>query len=122
MPMDITANQNMDENPKPKTTPQAAPGFTDLDEALRRIEGRLEDTKDFERFCMGLGIRLALGMARELRDGKALGSETAAWLQTWQTDYGAESAEKAVSIAREFLLNPENLKKAFAEKLGAPNS
>jgi len=92
----------------------------DLDDALRRIESLMEATQDFEKFSMGLGMRLALGMGKEIRDGKALGSDTAVWIAAWQKDYGSETAEKAVSVAREFLLNPEKLRQAFAEKLGMP--
>lgn len=102
---------------------QSNPGIDgNLDEALKRLEGLLEDTKDMERFCMGLGIRLALGMARELRDAKPLGSETGAWVQGWQDEFGVETVDKAVSIAREFLLRPDKLRQAFAEKLGLPKA
>lgn len=95
-------------------------GSADLSGMLERLDELLEDTKDFERFRLGLGIKLALGMAREIQQGKAVGSETTAWVQTWQKDYGDESAEKAVSIAREFLLNPDKLRKAFSDRLGMP--
>lgn len=89
-----------------------------LDAMLGRIDGLLGDTEDFERFRLGLGIKLALGMARELKNGQPLGSETGAWVHGWQKEFGAESTEKAIAIAREFLLNPDKLRKSFAERLG----
>jgi hypothetical protein len=90
----------------------------DLDGMLARIDGLLGDTEDFERFRLGLGIKLALGMARELKQGKPLGHETGAWVLGWQKEFGPESTEKAIAIAREFLLNPDKLRKTFAERLG----
>jgi hypothetical protein len=92
----------------------------DLDGMLERIDGLLDATKDFERFRLGLGIKLALGMARELQQKKPLGSDTSAWIQEWQKEYGEESAEKIVSIAREFLMNPDKLRQVFSDRLGMP--
>jgi hypothetical protein len=95
-------------------------GAADLDGMLERIEDLLDETKDFERFRLGLGIKLALGMARELQLRKPLGSETSAWILAWHQEYGEESAEKIVSIAREFLMNPDKLRQVFSDRLGMP--
>jgi hypothetical protein len=95
-------------------------GAADLDGMLERIDELLDATKDFERFRLGLGIKLALGMARELQLRKPLGSDTAAWVQAWHEEYGEESAEKVVSTAREFLMNPDKLRQVFSDRLGMP--
>jgi hypothetical protein len=64
-------------------------------------------------------MRLALTMAKELRDGKPLGTETAALVAGWTEKHGQESVDMAVSIAREFLTRPDSLVKDFAQRLQA---
>ncbi len=102
----------MAESEQPQTNP--------LDGMLERIEGLLHDTQDFERFRLGLGIKLALGMAREIQQGKAPGTETATWVQAWHSEHGAETSDQVVAIAREFLMHPDRLRQAFADRLGMP--
>ena len=64
--------------------PNQRPGKgEDLGTALERLDLLLAETKNPERLRMGMGIRLALGMAQELRQGAALGSQTADLVAAW---------------------------------------
>ena len=93
-------------------------GGEDLGTALERLDLLLAETKDPERLRMGMGIRLALGMAQELRQGAALGSQTSDLVAAWTEEHGQEAVDRAVQIAREFLLKPDELRKAMAQRLG----
>jgi hypothetical protein len=85
---------------------------------MERLDALLARTEDPERLRMGMGIRLALGMAQELREGAALGSRTADLAAAWVSEHGQDAVDRAVQIAREFLLKPEELRKALGQRLG----
>lgn len=89
-----------------------------IPESLERIDALIEATEDEERLRTGLGMRLALSMAHEVRKGLPPGDETAGLVSAWTERYGAETVEAAVTIAREFIHRPSELAKTFAEKLG----
>lgn len=96
------------------------PAFLDadhLDETLKRLDELIDRTQDVERLRSGLGMRLALAMAKELRDGKTLGAETTALVAGWTERHGEDSVNAAVAIAREFLTRPDTLAKEFAQRL-----
>lgn len=96
-----------------------APGAgEDLGKTLERLDALLAETKDPERLRMGMGIRLALGMAQELRQGEALGSRTSDLVAGWTDAHGREAVDRAVQIAREFLTKPDALRKAMGQRLG----
>jgi hypothetical protein len=100
----------------------STPAFLDadhLDETLTRLDELLSRTENVDRLRSGLGMRLALTMAKELRDGKALGTETAPLVAGWTEKHGQESVDMAVAIAREFLTRPDSLVKDFAQRLQA---
>lgn len=90
----------------------------DLRESMERLDDLLARTEDPERRRMGMGIRLALGMAQELREGAPLGSRTSDLVAAWAADHGQDAVDRAVEIAREFLLKPEELRKALGQRLG----
>lgn len=90
----------------------------DLAKTLERLDLLLQETKDPERLRMGMGIRLALGMAQELRQGAALGSQTGDMVAAWTDEHGREAVDRAVQIAREFLTKPDELRKAMGQRLG----
>lgn len=90
----------------------------DLRRTMERLDDLLAQTEDLERLRMGMGIRLALGMAQELREGAQLGSQTAELVAFWVTEHGQDAVDRAVQIAREFLLKPEELRKALGRRLG----
>jgi hypothetical protein len=96
----------------------APPLPKDLGQAVERLDALLGATQDLERLRMGMGIRLALGMAQELRDGVALGSRTGDMVAAWAEEHGSESVDMAVRIAREFLTKPDELRKALGQRLG----
>lgn len=90
----------------------------DLRKTMERLDDLLSRTEDPERLRMGMGIRLALGMAQELREGAPLGSRTSDLVAGWTEEHGQDAVDRAVQIAREFLLKPEELRKALGQRLG----
>ncbi len=88
-----------------------------LDETLKRLDDLIGRTENIERLRSGLGMRLALTMAAELRDGKPLGTDTSALVAGWVERHGQDSVDVAVGIAREFLTQPDRLMKEFASRL-----
>ncbi len=88
---------------------------------ISRIDGLLAKTEDVEKIRVGLGMRLALGMAEEIRTGRPVGSETGALVSEWSRKYGPAEVEVAIQIAREFLLKPEEMRKLMGSRLGMKN-
>ena len=99
---------------------QGMPG--DLQGAIERVDALLAATGDVEKLRAGLGIRLALGMAQELKQGQPLGEDTSALVAGWVEAFGQDAVDAAVDIAREFLTHPEDLRKAMAQRLGLGNA
>ncbi len=89
-----------------------------VDAALARLDSLIDQTADAEKLRAGLGMRLALSMAREMRAGKPLGSGTADLVAEWAERFGSETVDAAVAIARAFLTQPSELAKEFAARLG----
>jgi hypothetical protein len=85
---------------------------------MQRLDALIEGEQDEERLRAGMGMRLALGMARELRRGKPFGTDTAALVAAWTRDYGQDAVDAAVKVAREFLTKPEELRKSLGRRLG----
>jgi hypothetical protein len=96
----------------------ANPGKPDPKAQMKRLDDLLAAEIDEERIRAGLGMRLALGLAQELREGKPLGTDTAALVAAWTEDYGQDTVDAAVKVAREFLTKPEDLRKSLGQRLG----
>jgi hypothetical protein len=99
---------------------EAIPAILDaehLPETLKRLDDLISRTGNIERLRSGLGMRLALSFAQELRDRKPLGTDTAAIVAEWTERYGEDTVNAAVAIAREFLTRPNQLAKEFAMRL-----
>lgn len=90
----------------------------DLRKTIERLDALLASTQDIERLRMGMGIRLAVGMAQELKSGTPLGSQTGDMVAAWTEEHGQDSVDMAVRIAREFLTKPDELRKALGQRLG----
>lgn len=88
-----------------------------LPETLTRLDELIDRTENIERLRSGLGMRLALTMAHELREHRTLGKLSADLVAGWVERFGQDSVDAAVAVAREFLLRPESLAKEFAERL-----
>jgi hypothetical protein len=101
----------MSETPKPS-------GPAELRQSIDRLDAMLASETVEEKIRAGMGIRLALGMAQELKSGKALGAETAELVADWVAHYGQDTVNAAVVIAREFLIKPEAMRTALGKKLG----
>ncbi len=90
----------------------------ELEKSIIRIDAMLEINEDPAKVAPGLGIRLALGMARELAEKRDIGSQTGAMVKRWTKAYDEHTVEAAIGIAREFLINPGEMKKVLAKRLG----
>ena len=62
----------------------------------------------------------AVAMAAEMRDGVPVGSRTGAMVAEWSRQW-PRTAEDAVAVARELLLNPGKLKEALGQRLFGKN-
>jgi hypothetical protein len=96
----------------------AKPGPSGPKAQMQRLDDLIAAEQDETRIRAGMGMRLALGMAQELKEGKALGTDTAALVAAWAEDYGQETVDEAVKVAREFLIKPEELRKSLGQRLG----
>ena len=97
---------------------EAKPGPSDPKTQMLRLDDLIAAEQDETRIRAGMGMRLALGMAQELKEGKALGTDTSALVAAWVEDYGQETVDAAVKVAREFLIKPEELRKSLGQRLG----
>ncbi len=86
----------------------------DLSEVEKRIEHLA--SADEAPTALALGVRLAVAMAAEMRDGVPVGSRSGAMIAGWAKNW-PQTADDAVVVAREFLLNPGKLKETLASRL-----
>src|SRR6187402_95242 len=98
--------------------PSRPSGPAELKESIDRLDAMLAAETVEEKIRAGMGIRLALGMAQELKSGKPLGSETAGLGADWAAHYGQDTVDAAVIIARQFLVKPESMRTVLGRKLG----
>lgn len=96
----------------------AKPGPQSAKAQMERLDALIAAETDEERMRAGMGMRLALGMAQELKEGKALGTDTSALVADWMGEHGREAVDAAVKVAREFLTKPEELRKSLGQRLG----
>jgi hypothetical protein len=89
-----------------------------LQQSIERLDALLLESVDDEKIRAGMGIRMALGMAQELKYGLPLGTETGELVQGWVLTYGQENVDAAVAIARQFLIKPGDMRKALGQRLG----
>ncbi|HKP96771.1 MAG TPA: hypothetical protein VJ385_13520 [Fibrobacteria bacterium] len=89
-----------------------------MKQSIERLDALLAAETSEEKIRAGMGVRLALGMAQELKAGKPLGSETAGLVADWAAHYGKDSVDAAVKIAREFLVKPDAMRTVLGRKLG----
>ena len=64
-----------------------------------------------------LGIKLALLMGKELRDGLAVGALSTDLVRTWTQTFPELTVEEAITYARGLLLNPAELTQKIGERL-----
>jgi hypothetical protein len=94
------------------------PGPQNAKAQMERLDALIAAERDEERLRAGMGMRLALGMAQELKEGKPFGTDTMALVAAWTEDYGQDSVDAAVRVAREFLTKPDELRKSLGQRLG----
>lgn len=112
------ADDGSESGPARRSIPTAPPA---LQESIASLDALLAEADEPEKIQAGMGIRLALGMAQELKAGKPLGTDTAELVAGWVHTYGEEVVETAVKVAREFLIKPEEMRKVLGERLGMGN-
>lgn len=105
-----------DDTSKPNKFDPAPP--INLQQSIERLDALLLESVDDEKIRAGMGIRMALGMAQELKYGLPLGTETGELVQGWVLTYGQENVDAAVAIARQFLIKPADMRKALGQRLG----
>lgn len=88
-----------------------------LPETLKRLDELIDRTENIERLRSGLGMRLALTLAHEMREYRMVGKLSTELVAGWTERFGQDSVDAAVAVAREFLLHPDRLTKEFAERL-----
>lgn len=92
--------------------------LAELDGRIARLDALIAERHDSER---GLGLRLALGLARELRTGTALGSETSSLLEDWKARFDDDVVEEAIAQARVLLRDPAGLAAEIGRRLEGPD-
>ena len=92
--------------------------LAELDGRIARLDALIAERPDPER---GLGLRLALGLARELRTGTALGSETSSLLEGWKARFDDDVVEEAIAQARVLLRDPAGLATEIGRRLEGPD-
>jgi len=100
---------------------EAPKAFLDAEhipQTLERLDALIEKTENIEKVRAGLGMRLALSRALELKEGKAPGDDTSALVTEWNERFGQDTVDAAVGIARGFLTKPGELAKELARRLG----
>ena len=86
----------------------------ELQERIDRLDRLIRDRDDGIR---GLGIRLALGLALEIRKGVVPGSETGAIVTEWIARFGPEAVDEAVVQARVLLADPARMATEFQRRM-----
>jgi len=86
----------------------------DLQERIDRLDRLIRERDDGIR---GLGVRLALGLALEVRKGDAPGSGTGAMVAEWLERYGPEAVDDAVVQARVLLADPARMAAEFQRRM-----
>ena len=89
----------------------------ELQERIDRLDLLIRERDDGVR---GLGIRLALGLALEVRRGEPLGTETGALVAGWTERFGPESVDDAVAQARVLLADPARMATEFQRRMSEP--
>ena len=92
--------------------------------ALQELRGRIERLDELiagrEDGARGLGVRLALGIALEMREGKAPGTDTASLVGGWTERFGAETVDDSVAQARALLSDPGRMAAELQARMEPP--
>jgi hypothetical protein len=86
----------------------------ELRSRIERLDRLIAERDDGTR---GLGVRLALGLALEIRDGLAPGSTTSDLVTGWMERFGADAVDEAVLHARVLLMDPARMAEEFRKRM-----
>lgn len=86
----------------------------ELKSRIERLDRLIAERDDGTR---GLGVRLALGLALEIRDGLAPGSTTSDLVTGWMDKFGADAVDEAVLHARVLLMDPARMAEEFRKRM-----
>ena len=78
----------------------------ELQDRIDRLDRLIAQREDGTR---GLGIRLALGLALEVRKRRPPGADTGEMVAGWMERFGVEVVDDAVQQARALLLDPSRM-------------
>lgn len=101
-----------------KPTPETNP-TEDLDSRIERLDHLIDTRDDGVR---GLGVRLALGLAKEIREGSVPGTKTQELVAGWMQRFGSDIVEEAISQARVLLSDPSRLAEEFRRRIEPPKT
>ncbi|MBK9578737.1 MAG: hypothetical protein IPO40_16820 [Fibrobacteres bacterium] len=90
------------------------PALSELRDRIQRLDGLISQRDDGTR---GLGLRLALGLALELRQGLAPGTETATLVAGWLETYGQDTVDDAVAQARALVKDPAGMARELSRRM-----
>ena len=85
-----------------------------LEERIERLDRLIETREDGAR---GLGVRLALGLAQEIREALTPGTLTGEMVAHWVVKFGTQTVDEAVSQARVLLMDPARMASEFRKRL-----
>ena len=88
---------------------------SELSEILERIDHLMEEEKEIE--VHHVGMKVALIMANELKEGKALGEDSGKELLNWKGYFSEDEMNEVVACARQYLLTPEKLAESLSKRL-----
>ena len=86
----------------------------DLKSRIERLDKLIAERDDATR---GLGVRLALGLALEIREGLAPGSTTSDLVAGWMQRFGGDTVDEAVLHARLLLKDPARMAEEFRKRM-----
>jgi hypothetical protein len=87
----------------------------DLEGQVNRLRDLIQSEQNVSSHA--LGTLLALEMSLEIKNEIVPGSKTGHIVVEWVKIYGQELVDEAVLYAREFLVNPNKLKKGLENRL-----
>lgn len=93
-----------------------------IEDQITSMDAIIEERQqgDSEKFPMFLGVRLALELAREIRDGQTIGRLSGDLIAAWVVAYGEPVVEQAVATARVFLTRPAELREELEKRIFLP--
>jgi hypothetical protein len=88
---------------------------SDVSEILERIDYLIEQEKEVEPHMIGLKIAILMG--KELKNGLALGSESGTEIIKWKGYFSETEMDEIIGYARQFLMEPSHLVQKLSQRI-----